>query len=422
MTLHLRSGLLLLLSCLFILSSGKAQSNFRNGYIVLQNKDTLRGKIDFREWDITPKNIVFLDTNSGKRSTYDANQLSAFQAAGESYHSFSVRIFPYSLDPVTVINEKFNTDPYDKVVFLRWITGGRLNLYLYKDSASVSYYFAVDATGHAAQLRIISRSATEKGETGAVFDNVYKNQLVGLMADCEAVAGKIDRTSYTETPLRKLFFAYNNCGKDTVERKEKDSGRHVLFLPMIGYANTRARFNSPLYLVGKFSFPAYSTFTGGVGVLFVLPRNQGRFSILTDVLYQHIHSQSNVYRENYFQTDNGVLNYNTWDLDIQFRYRFPTGKVRPFIQAGLANSFIAGNKSQQNTIDAGSGTAGNTTMSEPLLGNSLKSYSPGWVAGAGIQAGRFSLEARIMKSPGMSDLSQIGSSVTNFYFLAAFAL
>src|SRR3979490_551931 len=120
---------ILLIVVAFLPFSVSGQENFKDGYIVHFDKDTVRGQIDFRDWMVNPSKITFLNLQTGKREPYQPEDLSSFFANGEIYRSFKVHINPFSLDPVVTIGNNGNGDAYDSTVFLRLIVGGKINLY-----------------------------------------------------------------------------------------------------------------------------------------------------------------------------------------------------------------------------------------------------------------------------------------------------
>jgi hypothetical protein len=407
-----------LLTCLAVFG----QENYQDGYIVSSNRDTVRGEIDFREWVNNPSSISFRD-KAGKTASYTPEEAGSFYVSGEIYRSYKVRFYPFSLDPVVTTREGWNSDPYDSVVYLRLITGGNLSLYLYKGrSNELTYYFAQKLDAVPAELRVRSRVVEADGHQGVETDLLYRSQLAGLLADCGQTAKRARQAAYAENALRKLFFAYNNCGKDTTERRSASVSNHgpsVRFSPMIGYLHSSVHMSGDIY-EARLNWPAYSTFAAGVGMEVLLPRARESFSFFTDLLFAHFSSASNAYTLSNFITKNEAIDFNQLKLGIQFRYRYPEGKVRPFINAGFSNSMIINNKSYQNDHNS----FDNTDTHGPIFGvqGGLKSFQIGIIGGGGITAGRWSLEARIERLPGISDLVSLGSPMTNYYLLAGFRL
>jgi hypothetical protein len=233
----------------------------------------------------------------------------------------------------------------------------------------------------------------------------------------------VARVAYSEKDLRKLVFNYNNCGKDTVERREA-MGAHerlVRIIPIVGYLHSSFHASGYAADAVHMSWPAYSGITGGIGAQFVLPRTRQQFSFLTDVLYSHFYSKSSPYYANTANTETGYVQYNQWQWDILFRYQFPTGQVRPFVNAGLSNSFLFNNKSYINDHEIGAAVDTHSSIFAASTGTGMSSYEIGFIAGAGVSIGRFSLEARIQHSNGISAVEDISAPITDFSLLAGFS-
>jgi hypothetical protein len=81
---------------LFLLSSLtlSAQTNYHSGYIVKNNGDTVKGYIDYREWDRSPKSINFkTDANNKQTDKYYPASINGFVITGmEKYISYLGKI------------------------------------------------------------------------------------------------------------------------------------------------------------------------------------------------------------------------------------------------------------------------------------------------------------------------------------------
>jgi len=427
----LKACLLILVAFLsssaFLSLSAIAQENYKDGYIVRSDRDTVRGQIDFRDWLVNPAKISFLNSQTGKSESYQAEDLSAFSVNGDVYRSFKVHINPFSLDPVVTTSDSWNGDAYDSTVFLRLIIGGKLSLYYYKDHRDLTYFFvqgqgAVQGEGGVPeQLRIRNQVIDKDGQRMVMKDEFYRGQLAVRLADCGKMTDRLGSLAYTESALRKLIFNYNNCGKDTAEQLVREDSHHrsVSFSPLLGYFHSSFRLKGAL-TAARMSWPSYSGLTGGVGMQVLLPRQRGQFALITDLIFSHFSSRSSTYYVNNFYSETGVLDYNMLKLDIQFRYLYPTGGVRPFLNLGFSNSMIINNKSYQNEH--------NTALSEdehdPPFGISgaMNSYQIGFIGGAGVLAGRLSVEARFERTTGLVDVASGSSPIVSWNLLVGFRL
>ncbi len=407
--------------CLLLSLTATAQENYQDGYVVFSGKDTVKGRIDFREWTINPNQIAFEDARSGKKTQYSPNDLSAFAVSGDVYRTYLVKIFPYARDASQVTDEYATAAPHDSTVFLRLVTGGKLNLYSYFDASNINYFFVQRPGTVPEQLQIRTSATTDNnGQPSMATQDLYKGQLAGMLTDCPAVVRKAAHVGYSENALHRLIFAYNNCGKDTVEGAPADAehGKAVRLVPMIG------GFHTSLHVTGDFysgiNWPGYSSVTGGVGVLGILPRSRQQFSLFADVLYSHFNSLGSTVDKGYGLYQFAQLTYDQAQLDLMFRYRYPTmSHIRPFVNIGFSNSLIFNNKSFQEYYEAGE-----PTTKQPIYGSSgsLKSSLTAFLGGVGVEVRRFSIEARIYKTDGLSNITGNNFTPTSYVLLVGFSL
>jgi hypothetical protein len=131
--------LFLLNICPFLLF---AQSNYKPGYAVGLNGDTLKGYIDYKEWEKNPENITFKKLLIDPAKTFNASNINAFGVNGfEYFRSCTVNI---SQDQVEISNIKQGADTSFVIgrVFLRLLTQGvKITLLSYTDRIKARYYF-----------------------------------------------------------------------------------------------------------------------------------------------------------------------------------------------------------------------------------------------------------------------------------------
>lgn len=71
-----------------------AQANFKPGYVVTSNGDTVKGFIDYKEWGHSPSSIKFSTSPAGASpQVFNAMSAKAFSITGlETFVSYSGRI------------------------------------------------------------------------------------------------------------------------------------------------------------------------------------------------------------------------------------------------------------------------------------------------------------------------------------------
>ena len=118
-----------------------AQSNYKPGYVVTLKGDTVKGYIDYQEWDINPDAISFKKAPDGQSVKYGVNDISFFSIdKTDSYKRYTVSISTATIDPNKVDYGR-DTSFRTATVFLRVLEqGNRMALYSYRDNVKVRYY------------------------------------------------------------------------------------------------------------------------------------------------------------------------------------------------------------------------------------------------------------------------------------------
>ena len=387
-----------------------------DGYIVKKNKDSLRGQIEYGDWISTPSKIVF--QGEGQTSTFSPAELLAFGVNGERYEFRMVHISPYSRNAAGLTNEADLGKPYDTTVFLQVFVTGKLDLWELRLAGQTNYYFVTGKNGNPDQLRLITRfHVQENGTTTFEEQEYFKNQLKYLLQDCPAVSDRIGRTSYDAASLQKLIFAYNYCGKDTVDKAHPSGRGRARMLAFAGYAQTSLQFPGTEHPENYETWPASSSVAAGLGMLLPFPRSRNQFSLFLDITFQHFHSGSSVFNASPYSNVTGTVDYTRFKLDVLFRYQVPSGKVRPFVETGMANGVAPAIQAYETYRDVN-----NDTHTYSLQGGVLHTYMPGWVGGAGVNVGRWDIEGRAEINIGSSNGSEVPSKSSSWYVLAAFKL
>lgn len=398
----------------------QAQENFQPGFVVGVNGDTLRGRIDYRDWVANPKRVVFLD-GAGKRTEYAEGSMTAFGVHDEVYRSYTVTVYPYSQDPAVVTASNWSGQPYDTKLFLRLVTTGRLSLWGYHDSTNVVYFFIQKGAQAPVQLRIQNRVVVHNAASDVITDDVYKFQLSDYVSACSRIADKPVPVAYEENALKNLIDIYNHCGAAPDEGGGKRRGVTVGLLVYGG------GIRSAVKPEGKSNatyahWPAYLGPTGGVGV-WIEPAKGTKarkwWGLVIDALYDDLMVNSGIFHANYYQIYTGKLDYMEVKGNIQLRYAYTIGDWRPFLGIGFSNSLIFSNNSSQKLFDQND----NSTIRQPLFGSgvNLATYRPGGFGVVGVAWKRWSLEGRYERTADLVNTTTgIKAPVTNFYALAAF--
>jgi len=236
------------LSVILLLSPAfcSAQKNFRDGYVVTLKGDTLKGVIDYREWDNNPTEIHFKsNSTTDNLQTFNLDNAKAFGIYNQEFYQRTNILV--SVNSINIDDAVFNKDTakLSSTVFLKvLIKGNKVNLYAYADKIKTRYYYA--EKGKKPVEFEYSIYDTEKGETH--YKRQYRAQLtylaLKLNPDDQGIASLIERAAYAENDFVDIIGKIN--GSKTILAK---NGFSTLFVGGgLNYSKLK-------FLVGAFAVP-----------------------------------------------------------------------------------------------------------------------------------------------------------------------
>ena len=252
-----------------------AQSNYHSGYVVKNNGDTLKGYIDYREWERTPKTIQFKTSNTDKNILeFDPQTIKSFEINGmEQYMSDSGLIsmdqtnfpdLPTGLDTSKMLNH----------VFLRQLTTGKyLTLYYQKDNIKKRFFIA-ESNGTITELKYYQYHSDEHNVIESAY---YKGQLGYYINQFDTGNEKsismTGRTQFTQADLQRIVDKINGHDGETNNKVHRQDSR---FFAGIGANYTQTLYDLAGYTGGYLeasSAKAYPKLFAGFDV-FINPNVQ----------------------------------------------------------------------------------------------------------------------------------------------------
>ncbi|QHT65692.1 PorT family protein [Rhodocytophaga rosea] len=322
---------------LFFLAGSQtfAQSDFRTGYIVIPNKDTIQGWVDNRSEMKNARQIFFKRSQNTEPVKYEAVDLLGYGLTGNKmYESKQLK-----LDSNTT-----------NIAFLEILVKGKISLYHFKEN---SYYY-VEKSGYT--LLPLLQTEIKVVHEGRNYFNIRKDYigtLQMLMADCSALRKEIDQTSITYSSLMSLVYKYNNCGSESnsIQTKRKFLILNVGLISgiqssSIKFTSQNAEFS---YLSNAQFAPDYQPF-GGVSVKTTFPWITEKVSMIIEAQYSKNHyysdSKRTVLSSSYkYIRDELEINLDYIRFPVLIRFTYPKGKFRPFLQAGAIYDIVLNNSS-----------------------------------------------------------------------------
>ncbi|HJP62283.1 MAG TPA: hypothetical protein VJ844_02520 [Mucilaginibacter sp.] len=184
-----------------------AQSNYKPGYVVNTHGDTIKGFIDYKEWNTNPEQVSFKNNLAGEKvQVFDIKNAKAFAVDGfEYYERHNVKVSMDSLD-MNAANNHPRADTLPGNVFLRVIEKGEhLALYRYTDYLKKRFYIA-ETNGFQEPEELAFHARFDRLElTAMVYNRRYRAQLLYIAQKYKPDDRKLQRiisnAAYNEDDL-----------------------------------------------------------------------------------------------------------------------------------------------------------------------------------------------------------------------------
>ncbi|MFV0538980.1 MAG: hypothetical protein ACK5M3_16680 [Dysgonomonas sp.] len=311
--------LIILLSLFFTLMIC-AQRNYREGYVLTSQNDTLRGWVDFRSDKQNSTICTFKSDPTGQE---------------QEFHPKDIYGYRYLNDGKFYVSQEIEIDGIKKTVFLEFLLAGIENLYYYREG-DVKYYILENMKG---DFLYTSQEPERKIFTNNgdryVKDLKYIGVLKYYFKDHPEIQKEVDQTQYNHESMIKLVKTYHDlvCTSDQLctvfESKSIHDKYKTKISVYIGYNHLSGyKLNSEngVFFENKMdeNYPVI-----GVQTSFYLPRISQLFSLDLDASFSTLKGED-IGRDK---------TYNISSLVGFFKvgpgYTSCKGRVRPTVQTGF---------------------------------------------------------------------------------------
>lgn len=399
---------LLLTVALFSPVLVSAQRNYVPAVITTLKNDSLRGFIDYRNWNISPSEIRFKESlTDAKDRHFGPGEISGFRIAqpDEAYisHQLKMDITHQELNNLDGPVERVSQDT---IVFFRVVQTGSVNLYVYTDKHSRNHYI-YEKDGVIKELEYIRAYVNNSSGSGIYENKLYKEQLTEIFKDCPAVAKRASHLNYNETDLSNVFIAYNNCKNPAAAKiPEKKVKAGLAFGVMAGVSFNSFRFTGPGYIFDGSKYTSSSAPIAGLFLEVPFSRNRRQLCLMNELLYRS-------------EKTNGITRIGTTSFNFSFvqlstmlRYTYPKGSVRPYATFGIGNSLIVSTK--ENLLIRNTGSSKSVAIDGP------RNLEQSLLFGIGAQLRHVNAEVRYAPNNGWSPYADSGVKVKSIQLLAGY--
>lgn len=331
-----------LIIVLFLFSFGAtellSQSDFRNGFIINNNNDTIYGLIDYRG-----------NKANSRKCTYRADILSQDQV----FTPDDISVYRF-IDSKYYISKLVKSGDEEKKLFLEYLINGIVDIFYYRDKKG-EHYFVDNNSGQLHEL-MVDGDVMIVDNKSYVQPEKYKWQLKAIFKDSPVITKKIEGVNLNQKSLVRISQEYHNevCSdqeciiyeKKITKLKANLSYGALLGLNMLSIS-TLIESDRPDYLTNsQFGI----NFLPSVGVFLKL--NIPRVNEKISLQYEGQVSYMDLSTTNYFldpsnfrgHTNEISFSQTTFNNSLSLKYEFPKGKIRPTFQVGFFTNYTLASK------------------------------------------------------------------------------
>jgi hypothetical protein len=312
------------------------QSDFRQGYIINNNFDTLYGLIDYRG-DIRNSNIcVFKASVSAPKEIFKPEDIIGYRFVTGKFY----------------ISKNINTGDDEKRMFVEYLLKGIVDLYYYRDTKT-NHYLIQKADGKVYELMNDQKIEDINGVKYSVNSNKYISALALAFSDCMEIQPQVRSASLDHMSLINVTKNYHNMvckDQECIVYEKQLPAVRFRFAPVAGFRISNLKLlNKPVYNTFDFEYAFYPSFGGAVNI--AMPRMSERIFFQFDVNIgkRHYYSYS---LTNYSEVSYSISKTNLYttflEITPEIKYAYPRGKLRPVFLVGYNMQKALSNRSARN--------------------------------------------------------------------------
>lgn len=307
------------------------QADFRQGYIITHNGDTLHGLLDYREASRRYRVCTFKTSAEAQSKEFGPEEIQGYRFLQSGFF----------------VSESIEVDGKgSQAVFLEVLVAGRMSLFRHENDFFVS---KDDSLLH--KLVHNKHRATKHGRLTIVDIKRYIGLLEVLMADRPDMKTAIQRVTISEHKLTELVKAYNGLHDAPVTVYKSRLPYTHASVGIMGGANIsrmQLPVDDPLYEYLRSPFEISRSAVFGLSVDLSSPRINQHVSFHTGMLYQRsvFYSYTMVQGPSFIDRHYVTIAIPSLKVPIGMKYTFPERKYTPYVNAGVLGHYRIGGESE----------------------------------------------------------------------------
>jgi hypothetical protein len=192
-----------------------SQSNYREGYVLKNNGDTLKGYVNFREWAKTPLNIQFKSKKAADIEVFTPADIRGFGVSpGVDFVTYTGSLSNTKTQFPNIDDHLDTTSTHGMFFLKRLIAGDKASLFVYTNTYKSCFLISEQGIQpvelkfyyyYSNVLKIANKGNIYTGQLKALFEKYNLATKENL--------DKIDRSAFDENNLMALFKVLNGITK-----------------------------------------------------------------------------------------------------------------------------------------------------------------------------------------------------------------
>lgn len=306
----------------------KAQSDFRNGYVIKNNNDTIYGLIDYKGNKANAKKCIFRKDINSEKQVFNPDEIKGFRFINSKYY----------------ISKTINIGNETEQLFLEYLINGIIDIYYYRDDNG-EHYLVDNGRDNLIELKNEEKEIII-GDTRYVKESKeYIGILKVTFKESPMVSKRVENISLNHKSLINITHDYHNqvCTDEECiiyEKKlPKVKSTYGVVVGFNGMSISQIReFSDEFYYMKdcKFGFNIFPSI--GLYYKINMPYVNERLDFQYECTYSRIKlkaSSSYIEPLNNMNYLNDIsLTQNSFNNLGIIKYEFPKGKIRPTFQIG----------------------------------------------------------------------------------------
>ena len=404
--MKLLSGVLWIPLFLLAFNKSLAQGDYREGYIITNSGDTIHGFIDYDDWQVNPKSLLFTLKLGPVGKSFSADDMIAFGVMNKIYRRRIVEIVKIPREKNMVQLDRIST--MTDTVFLQTLVDGEKILYYLGDEDGSKNFFIVHE-GKVEMLIDLTDMEDIDGDNNVMSYITYHDQLASYLSECPSVKDILPLVEYKAEDLINLFKYHANCSESRIDYSMKIAAAKLEWALIAGpvYTGFDVVGENIAYLGRIDTDFSYSwNFVVGISNNILFPmRGPGQISANMELTYNSYLTEGYEYGTRYMQFGVKYINWN-----LMLRYYYPIKKVNVFVNGGVSFGYAV---SMTNYCP-------DRINEEAFVNPNELEY--GYLLGLGGDYRKFSLELRYDQRNGTLTQTDVGAVTSRYYAILGYKL